>query len=139
AGTLSAKTLQAVAKLAQSPDLAILLKSATPNTKGLWSKSNATSIIDDASGEAFEIKSTLDDFIITTNIDGEIYVFGKSPVDGTSSSTLDTKWDEQQFYEQIQASKRFSESSKSPYLKTKWQKVTNAMFKIMEVIDTLDG
>ena len=46
---------------------------------------------------------------------------------------MDTKWDEVQFYEQIQAAKNFEASTDSPHLKTKWQKITNAMFEVMAV------
>ncbi|MBO6801755.1 MAG: DUF637 domain-containing protein, partial [Thalassospira sp.] len=136
---LSSKTAQAIGKLVQSPDLAILLKSATPNIKGSWSRSNSGSIVDNASGEVFEVKANLDNFVITANVDGKIYVFNKDPVSGTSSNTMDTKWDEAQFYEQIQAAKNFEASTNSPHLKTKWQKTTNAMFRVMELIDNMDG
>jgi|TARA_R110000803_G_scaffold83391_1_gene149515 hypothetical protein len=52
---------------------------------------------------------------------------------------MDTKWDEVQFYEQIQAAKNFEASTDSPHLKTKWQKITNAMFEVMELIENMNG
>ena len=56
------------------------------------------------------------------SVDGKVYVFGKDPLSGASSDTMDTKWDEVQFYEPFQTEQRFIDIVESPALKTKWQK-----------------
>ena len=86
----------------------------------------------------YEVNQEIDGYIIATDVDGKTYVFGQDPLEGTSSGTLDTKWSDEQFYNQLVKAKKIQENINDPIVKTRLQKLIHIFGNVADLMKTLD-
>ena len=66
------------------------------------------------------------------------YVFGKDPLKGTKSGTLDNKLSDTLFYNQLKRTEDVIKNAQTPVAKSKLQKLTHVLGNAAKLIDKLD-